>query len=78
MCLFLRKRVLLDSIKVCLGSFFKLQQTTHMSFKKKGLFRGKFGGKIAQNSPLGVFSCRGEIVIIGYVLKTSGHAGVQH
>ena len=27
MCVFMRKRVLLDSIKGCLGSFFKLHQT---------------------------------------------------
>ena len=37
MCLFMRKRVILDSIKGCLGSFFKLHQTCP---PKKGVNMG--------------------------------------
>ena len=48
MCLFMRKRVILDSIKGRLGSFFN--STKHVLKK-----RGKNGDKIARNSRVGVF-----------------------
>ena len=73
MCLFLRKRVLLDSIKGCLGVIFS-NSTKHVL--QKSLFRGKCGDKIVRNSRLGVvFPGEGKL---GYVLKLSGHTCVQH
>ena len=60
MCLFMRKRILLDSIKGCLGSFLKLHQTCPQ--KKKG----KYGDKITRNCVYGCFSRRGEIAISVY------------
>ena len=47
MCLFLRKRVILDSIKGSFGGhFFKLHQTCPTKCQKS-LFMGKFWGKVA-------------------------------
>ena len=55
--IFEKKRVLLDSIKGCLGVIFK-NSTKHVLQTR--LFRGKFWGKIMQNSRLeGVFLERG-------------------
>ena len=51
MYLFSRKRVLMDSMKRCLGVIF--QTPPNMSSKKACL--GKFGGKIEQNARLGAF-----------------------
>ena len=42
------------------------------------MFRGKFGGKIARNSRLGGIFPGERKSRLGYVLKTSGHACVQH
>ena len=70
MCLFFRKRVLLDSIKGHLGVIF---QTPQNMSSKKSLFMGKFWEKIVQNACLGdVFPGEGKSRL-GYVLKTSGH-----
>ena len=63
MCLFMRKPVLLDSIKEHLGSFFR-NSTKHVLQK-----RGNYGDKTARNLRLGVFFRRGEIAIrapLGY------------
>ena len=77
MCLFLRKRAFLDSIKERLGVIFL---TPPNMFSIKSLFRSKFGGKIERNSRLGcVFPGDGKLHLhVGYVLKTSGLACVQH
>ena len=62
MCLFLRKRVLLDSTKGSLGVVFQIPANM---FPQKRLFRrGKFGGKITRKfSYRGCFSWRGQIAI---------------
>ena len=70
MCRFLRKRVLLDSIKGCLGVIF---QTPPNMFSEKACLGVNFGGK----SIRGCFPEEGKSGL-GYVLKTSGHACVQH
>ena len=51
--------------------------STKMS-SKHSLFRGKFESKIARYSRLGVVFPGERKSHLGYVLKTSGHACVQH
>ena len=69
------KRVLFGYYKGHLGVIF---QTPPNMSSKKAYLGVKFGGKITQNSCLGdVFSAEGKSPL-GYVLKTSGHACVQH
>ena len=71
MPIFEKKAVLLDSIKGCLGVIFQMHQTC----PSKELVRGKFEGKIAQNSRLGGLFWRGEIAIR---VCSSVHTCVQH
>ena len=56
------------------GSFFKLQQIC----PQKSLFSGKFGGRIARNSLLGGVFPGDRKSRLGYVLKISGLACIQH
>ena len=63
MCIFFRKRVLLDSIKGRLGVIFKTpanSRQNHTKFPFRGCFPGKGKSRL------------------GYVLKTYGHTCVQH
>ena len=75
MCLFVRKRVLLDSFTGRLGVNF---QTLPKMFPQKSLFRCKFESKTTRNSCLGVFFPGEGKSRLGFVLKTSGHTCVQH
>ena len=71
MCLFLRKKVPLDSIKGRLGVIFQ-----NMS-SNEACLGGKFAENCAKFSFRGVFPGEGKSRL-GYVLKTSGQACVQH
>ena len=55
-------------------SNFSIPQTC----SKRNLVRGKIGCKTTQNSCLGVSFLKRTNILLGYVLKTSGHAYVQH
>ena len=70
-CLFLRERVLLDSLKGHLGVSFQIPP--NMS-SEKACLRVNLGAKF---SSTGVLPGEGKSRL-GYVLKTSGYACVQH